>query len=129
MWNFSNEEPTISTEITLQWWNSLFSKCPNFSTKSRDDLTHHVVKKLSTPWEKITRKCKICLKEFPGFYALRQHKRQEQGVQMKSFEFDVINLIEDGDAHLREELQACQHFLVGSELEKGRHRVFSFTMS
>ena len=48
---------------------------------------------------------------------------------MKSAEFDVNNLLEDDDADLTEELQACQHFLVDSELEKGRHRVFNFAMS
>ena len=48
---------------------------------------------------------------------------------MKSAEFDVNNFLEDDDADLKEELQACQHFLVDSELEKGRHRVFNFAMS
>ena len=48
---------------------------------------------------------------------------------MKLAEFDVSNLLEDDDADLKEELQACQHFLVDSELEKGRHRVFNFAMS
>ena len=48
---------------------------------------------------------------------------------MKSAEFDVNNLLEDDDADLKEELQACQHFFVDSELEKGRHRVFNFAMS
>ena len=37
---------------------------------------------------------------------------------MKSAEFDVSNLLEDDDVDLKEELQACQHFLVDSELEK-----------
>ena len=48
---------------------------------------------------------------------------------MKSAEFDVNNFLEDNDADLKEELQACQHFLVDSELEKGRHRVFNFALS
>ena len=48
---------------------------------------------------------------------------------MKSAEFDVSNLLGDDDADLKEELQAFQHFLVDSELEKGRHRVFNFAMS
>ena len=48
---------------------------------------------------------------------------------MKPAEFDVNNLLEDNDADVKEELQACQHFLVDSELEKGRHRVFNFAMS
>ena len=41
----------------------------------------------------------------------------------------MSNLLEDEDADLKEELQACQHFLNDSELEKGRHRVFNFAMS
>ena len=56
----------------------------------------------------------MCLKEFSGLYALRQHKTSEHGIQMKSTEFDVNNLLEYNDAELKEELQACQHFLVDS---------------
>ena len=39
------------------------------------------------------------------------------------------NFVEDDDADLKEELQACEHFLVDPELGKGRHRVFNFAMS
>ena len=60
---------------------------------------------------------------------LRQHKTSEHGIQLKSAEFDVSNFLEDDDAELKEELQACQFFLVDSELEKGRHRVFNFATS
>ena len=98
------------------------AKCPNFSTTSRDDINYQIAKKHATPRVKITHKGKICFKEFSGFYALRQQKTSEHEIQMKSAEFDVNNL-EDDDADLKEELQACQHFLVDSELEKGRHRV------
>ena len=105
------------------------ANCPNFLTTSTDDLYYHIAKKHETPRVKITYKCKICFKEFFGFYALRQHKTSEHGIQLKSAEFDVINLIEDDDADFKEELQACQHFLVESELEKQRHRVFNFVMS
>ena len=48
---------------------------------------------------------------------------------MKLAEFDVNNLLEDDDADLKEEFQACQHFLVDSELGKWRNRVFNFAMS
>ena len=104
-------------------------KCPNFSTKSRYDLNYHIVKKHATPREKITHKCKICVKEFSGFYALRQRKTSEHGFQLKSADFDLSNLFEDDNADPKEELQACQNFLVDSKLEKGRHRVFNFAMS
>ena len=103
--------------------------CPNFSTKSRADLNYHIAKKHATPPLKNTHKCKICFEMFSGFYALRQHKTSEHGFQMKSAEIDVSNLLEDDDADLKEELQACQHFLVDSELEKRRNRVFNFAKS
>ena len=92
-------------------------KCPNFFTKSGDDLNYHFAKKHAKPRVKNTHKCKICIEEFPGFYALQQQKTSERGLQMKSAEFDVSNLLEDDDADLKKELQACEHFLVDSELE------------
>ena len=45
---------------------------------------------------------------------------------MKSAKFDVKYLREDDNADLKGELQACQHFLVDSELVRRRHRVFKF---
>ena len=36
--------------------------------------------------------------------------------------------MEDGEK-LKEELSACQHFLVDTEMESGRHKVFNFQMS
>ena len=106
-----------------------FAICPNFSIKSRNDLNYHMAEKHATARVKTTHKCKICFKEFSCFYALRQHKTSEHGIQMKSAEFDVNDFLEDDDACLKEERQACQHFLVDSELEKGRHRVFTLAMS
>ena len=78
------------------------TQCPNFSTKSGDDLNYHIAKRHATPRAKNAHKCKICFKEFSGFYALRQHKTNEHGLQMKSAEFDVSNLLEDDDADLKE---------------------------
>ena len=105
------------------------TQCYNFSTTSQSDLNYHIAKKHATPRVKNTLKCKICFQEFSGFYALRRHKTSEHGLQMKSAEFDVSNLLEDDDSDLGEELQACQHFLVDSELEQGTHRVSNFAMS
>ena len=52
------------------------ANCPNFSIKSRDDLNYHMAKKHATPRVKTIHKCKICLKEFSGFYALRQQNKR-----------------------------------------------------
>ena len=54
-------------------------KCPNFSTKSRVDLSYHFVNKHSVPGPPITYKCKLCHAEFPGFYDLRQHINIQHG--------------------------------------------------
>ena len=105
------------------------TQCPNLSTTSQADLTCHIAKKHASPRVKNTHKCKNCLREVSGFYALRQHKTSEHGLQLKSAEFDVSNLFEDDDADLKEELQACQHLLIDSEVEKGGHRIFNFFMS
>ena len=105
------------------------TQCPNFSTTSQVDSNYHVVKIHATPRVKSIHKCKICFREFPGFYAMRQHQTIEHGIQLRSAEFDVNNLFKDDDADLKEKLQEGEHFLVEFELEKGRHRVFNFTMS
>ena len=51
------------------------TQCPNFSTKSQNDLNYHIAKKQSAPKPDITFKCKLCFQEFPGFYALRNIDR------------------------------------------------------
>ena len=42
---------------------------------------------------------------------------------------DVEHIVGDVEDHsLREELRSCQHFLVHSELEKARHKVFNYAV-
>ena len=107
-------------------------KCPNFSTKSREYLNYQIAKKHSVPRPSITYKCKLCHADFPGFYALRQHKNSQHGTQ-NGFGANTID-VEDivgavDDQSLREELESCKHFLTDTEMENGRHGVFNFAMS
>ena len=102
---------------------------PNFSTKSRDDLNYHNAKRHSLPRPSIRYKCKLCHAEFPGFYALRQHKNTQHGTQIgfgasKIDVDDIVGVFDDQS--LGEELQSCRHFLVDSGIQKGRHSVFNF---
>ena len=104
---------------------------PNFSTKSQNDLNHHISKKHSTPKPEVTFNCKLCYAEFPGFYALRQHRSTQDGAQIGSGtrDVDLEHLVGDVEDHsLREELLSCQHFLVDSELERARHKVFNYAV-
>ena len=104
------------------------TQCPNFFTKSQNDLNYHIAKKHSAPKLDITFKCKLCFQEFPGFYALRQHRNTQHGRQIGSGtrDVDVGHKVGDVEDHrLREEFRSCQHFLVDSELERARHKAFN----
>ena len=108
------------------------SICPNFCTKTRDDINYHIAKQHSAAGSSKTYKCKLCYAEFPGFYALRQHKNTQHGTQIgfgaRNIDVeDIVGNVEDQS--LREELQSCRHFLGDSEIQKGRHSVFNFAVN
>ena len=106
--------------------------CPNFSTKSRVDLIYHFAKQHSVAGPSITHNCKLCHAEITGFYALRQQKNNQHGTQIGfgASNIDVEDIVGDvDDQSLREELQSCRHFLVDSEIQKGRHSVFIFAVN
>ena len=89
------------------------TQCPNFSTKSQNDLNYHIAKNHSAPKPDITFKCKLCFQEFPRFYALRQHRNTQHGMQVGSGtkNVDVEHTVGDFEDHsLREELRSCQNF-------------------
>ena len=78
------------------------------------------VKKHSAPKPDVTFKCKLFYQEFPGFYALRQHRNTQHGMQIQSRtrDVDVEHIVGHVEDHrLREELRSCQYFLVDSELD------------
>ena len=112
-------------------WNTVLYHCPNFLTKSQNDLNYHFAKKHSAPKPDVTFKCKRCYQEFPGFYALRQHRNTQYGMQIgsRTRDVDVEHIVGGVDDHsLREELRSSQHFLVDSELERARHKIFNYAV-
>ena len=105
--------------------------CPNFSMKSQSDPKYRIAEKHSVPKPDVTFKCKICYQEFPGCYALRQLRNTQHRMQIGSEtrDVDVEHIVGDvGDQRLREE-RSCQNFLVDSELERARHKVFNYGSS
>ena len=107
------------------------TQCPNFSNKSQDDLNYHIGNKHSAPEPDVTFKCKICYQEFPGFYAVRQHRNTQHAMQIgsRTRDVDVELIVGDVEDHsFREELRSCQHFLLDSELERARHKVFNYAV-
>ena len=103
------------------------TQCLNFSNNSRGDIKYYIVKQHSTPRPSIMYKCKICHVEFPGYYALRQHKNSQHGTKIGfgANNITVEDIVGDiDDRSLREELESCQHFLTDTEMELG-HTEFS----
>ena len=107
------------------------TQCLNFFTKSKNDLTYHIVKKHSSSKTDVTFKCQHCYQEVPGFYALRQHKNIQNGIKIGfgASDIDVEDIVGDvDDQSLREEFESCKHFLTDTEMENRRHKVFNFAM-
>ena len=108
------------------------TQCSNFFTKSGDDSNYHIAKNYSAPSSSNLYKCKLCHAEFPGFYALCQHKNTQHGTQIEfgASNIDVEDIVRNvDDQSLREELESCKHFFSDTEMKNGRHRVFNFAMS
>ena len=129
---------TQTTKLNLARHKKKFSvgtlyctQCPNFSTKSQNDLNYHIAKKHRSPKPDVTFKCKLCYQEFPGYYASRQHRNTQHGMQIGSRSKDVYveHIVGDVEDHrLREELGSCQPFLVDSELERARRKIINYAV-
>ena len=107
------------------------SKCPNFSTRSKADLNFHIAKKHSFSQPNKILQVSILLSNFGGFYSLRLHKQKVHNAQsvLETKNVYVTRLVgENDDESLKEELETCKHFLVNSDMEKWRHRVFNFAI-
>ena len=98
-------------------------------------MNYHVAKKHAPSTSEQSTVCWSCEKEFPSYYSVQQYRRKEHGAKQRKpsdlvADFNKI-VQEEGDdgEKLKEELSACQHFLVDTEMENGRHKVFNFQMS
>ena len=109
-------------------------KCPNchFYTKSKEEMDYHVAKKHAEPSSKQSTVCSSSEHELTSYYSLQQHRRKEHGAKQRKPSDTVADLNkiveeegEDGEK-LEEELSACQHFPVDTQMENGRHNVFNF---
>ena len=98
---------------------------------SPQDLIYHFAKKQSTPTLDVTFNWKLCYQEFPGFYALRQHRNTQHGMQIGSEtrSVDVEHKVGDvEDDRLREQLRSCHSFWADSEIESAIHKVFNYAV-
>ena len=101
------------------------TQCPKFSTLSQDDLNYYIAKQHSAAGPSKAYKCNLC-------YGLCQHKKTQHGTQIGfgARNIDVEDIMGDvDDQGVREELHSCKHFLVDSEIQKGRHSVFNFAVN
>ena len=107
------------------------SHVPFSPQNPKNDLNYHLARKHSDPQLDVKFKCKLCFQEFPEFYALRQHRNTQHGIQFGSGtrEVDVEHIVGHVEDHrLREELRSCQHFVMDSELERAKYKVFNYAV-
>ena len=97
-------------------------------------MNYHIAKKHAPSSSKQSRVCSSCEKDLSSYYSLQEHRRKEHGAKQRKPSDTVADLNkiveEEGEEgeRLKEELSACQHFLVNTEMENGRHKVFNFQM-
>ena len=108
--------------------------CPDckYFTYNKQEMNYHVAKKHAPSTSKQSTVCSSCEKEFPSYYSLQQHRRKVKQRKPSDTVADLNKIVEeegDDGEKLKEELSACQHFLVDIEMENGRHNVFNFKMS
>ena len=70
------------------------------------------------------------IKSFQNFTLYLNTKTPNTECRCGRRDADVENTVGDVDhLSLREELESCKHFVMDTEMENGRHRVFNFAMS
>ena len=108
------------------------TQCPNFSTKSRAKMNYQISKKQYIATAKVVHRCKICDKSFHSFHLLRELKPKKRGAHRSSGAVKVNNAHVMGDIDdksLKDFLETCKHFLVDSEIENERRRVYISAMN
>ena len=92
-------------------------------------MGYHVAKKEAQPSSKQSTVCPFGKHEFPSYYSLQQHRRKDHEAKQRKPSDTVADEERENSEKLKEELSACQRFLVDTEMENGRHKVFKFQMS
>ena len=94
--------------------------CPDCKcfTYNQQEMNYHMAKKHAQPSSKQSTVYLSCEQEFPSYYSLQQDRRKENGAKQRKPSDTVADLnkiVEEEGEHgekLKEELSACQHFLV-----------------
>ena len=111
-------------------WLTCFS-FTKFQAESRAEVNFPNAKKHSKATARVAHECKKCDKAFQSVYLMQEHKQMEHGEQRSSGtqNGDVTQLMGGVDLNcLNEELETCIHFLMDSEIENGKHRVYRFVV-
>ena len=106
--------------------------CPecNYCSYNQQEMNFHSSKKHVKSTPKST-KCVSCEKEFASYYSLQQHRKKDHGMKARKtsdFVADLKKIFEneeDSD-QLRDEWNACQHFLTDTEMDATKYSTFNF---
>ena len=119
-----------------RWAKGVIS-CPDckYSILNQQEMKYQMATNHAQPSSKHSTVCSPCEQEFPSYYSLQQNWRKEHGAKQRKpsdtlADFNNIEKKEGEDGEkLKEELSACQLFLVGTEMKNGGHKAFNFQVS
>ena len=108
--------------------------CPEcrYFTYNQQEVNYHVAKKHAPSISKQSMVRSSCEKEFPCYFSLQQHRRIEHGATQRKPSDTVADLDkivkQEGEygEKLKEELSACRHFPVDSEIVMGDIKYLTF---
>ena len=113
----------------MRLWNKILSASPNFFCKTQTEMDHHTATKHATPSMIEKTKCNMCQEEYPSFFSLQRHRKSVHGttsrIQNVNVNLDAF-MGDYDDQVLRQDLTACQYFLVDFEFVAGRQHFFNF---
>ena len=91
-------------------------------------MNNHVAKKHASSTSK---QSTVCSSRETNNYSLQQHRQKEHGAKQGKPSDTVadLNRIVKKEWELKEELGACQHFLIDKEMKNGKHKLYSIQMS
>ena len=105
------------------------SKGPDFCLKSHNELNYHIAKNKAPQDLSLPSIVNFFIKNFQDFTFYLNKKNTQHCFPIKTTNVGPADIIDHvNDMNLKEELPSCQLFLVDSELEVVRHKVFNYAI-
>ena len=125
LWDPGNKDQSCSSQEMFFNWDFF---APGFP-KSKIPQNCHIAKNHSAPNPTLSSNVNFVAKSIRYFTLYVSIKTANWAFFIKSTNVDLYDSINEfDDTNLKEKLISCQHFLVDSEFERARHKVFNYAI-